>query len=101
MLPPGLSVALGYDDTLDDPISRWGQCLSRVLGCYRASPTAISTCVASMDRCADDTGGQGCCPPACIEQFRANVAAGMAENNAVDASFVEGTCVAGFQRVTP
>src|SRR5688500_4514125 len=35
-LSPGLTVALVYDETLDDPVARAGECLARVVACASA-----------------------------------------------------------------
>src|SRR5262245_37495805 len=36
-LPPGKSLVLAYDQSLDDPITRWGECVGRVSACYRTN----------------------------------------------------------------
>ena len=53
-------------------------------------------CIAKLERCGDDTGGKGCCPPACYAAFEAALGAGAAEDDAVRATFLEGSCVVGF-----
>ncbi len=95
--PSGGTPALVYDPALDDPIARWGACLSRVGACYETNaPQPISGCVELIERCDDDSGGDDCCPPACIAGFQARVAAGADEWSAVKESFVRGGCLTGF-----
>lgn len=95
---PGLSVRFVYDSKRDDAISRWGQCLSRLTACYSANPRApIGGCIELIERCADDQGGKGCCPDACVASFRALRAKGIGQEEAVEQSFLEGGCVRGLR----
>ncbi len=98
--PDGYEIELVYDRAIDDPISRWGQCLSRVVSCYRENAGGpIAACVAVVERCASDAGGEGCCPPACLDAFEGALRGGMVEDDAVDSVFVEGDCVEGLAAI--
>lgn len=100
-LPSGLSLALAYDATLADPIALWGQCLSRVTACYRTNEGPITGCVDLIEVCADDAGGEGCCPRACLDRFHELRDGGTGEDDAVNGSFLEGSCIPGFVEVEP
>ena len=90
-------IALVFDKDLDDPIARWGSCLERVTACYRANPgSPIAGCIDQIERCADDTGGKGCCAGACISEFKRQRGLGVTEDEAIDASFVKGHCLQGI-----
>lgn len=92
----GIGLVLAYDQTLDDPIARWGECLSRVTACYRANGSnPIAGCIDQIERCADDRGGKGCCPTACVDEFH-RLDGDLSEDDAVTQSFGKGDCVAGF-----
>lgn len=91
------SLRLVYDRDLDDPLARWGQCLGRVVACYRTNEGPIDGCIELIERCADDRGGEGCCPAQCIDEFRAKNSSGASEKEAIDASFVHGGCIRGFR----
>jgi hypothetical protein len=97
-LPAGTTIGLAYDATLDDPITRWGQCLSRVVACHAANPGAgpIAPCIALIERCADNHGGKGCCPSACLDRYAMAVASGEAESDAFTQIFLDGSCVDGM-----
>ena len=60
-------LGLVYDSKLNDPITRWGACLSRVLAVKTANPGAgmLSHCIDLMEVCPTDEGGDDCCPQAC------------------------------------
>ena len=92
--------ALVYDKAVDDPISRWGACLSRVSALKKANPGPgrFAHCVALIDVCASDEGGAACCPQACIDKFEQQQAGGLSEKEAMNKSFVEGSCLKGFKR---
>ncbi|MBL8955176.1 MAG: hypothetical protein JNK82_30645 [Myxococcaceae bacterium] len=93
----GIAVGFVFDEALDDPIARWGECVQRITDCYRVAGTRpVRGCIAKLERCADDTGGTACCPPACFAAFEAALGNGSAEDDAVRATFFEGSCVAGF-----
>jgi hypothetical protein len=95
---PALSLQFAYDDKLDDPLARWGDCLSRVTACYDANPGApVARCIDVIEPCADDTGGKACCPPACIAGFKALRRQGVEERAAIDQSFLKGACVKGLR----
>jgi hypothetical protein len=89
---------LTVDDTLDDPLARWGQCVDLVTSCYRAHAGGLtmSECIDHMPPCADDAGGAACCPPACIADFRSRIGAGTSPDDAVEQTLVAGTCVGGL-----
>jgi hypothetical protein len=93
---PGVTIELAYDATIDDPIARWGQCLSRVAACYQTNPGPIAGCIDLVERCADGTGGNACCPPGCISAFHSLMASGTDEDTAIGKTFLQGDCVIGF-----
>jgi hypothetical protein len=93
---PRMLLVLAYDEKLDDPTARWGECLSRVVACYKTNEGPIAACVKSIERCSDDAGGKQCCPRACLDQFNALVASGKDEDTALRSSIVAGGCVKGF-----
>ena len=97
VLGPGIGLA--FDASLDDPITRWAECLSRVRGCRATNAGAIAGCVDLVPVCATNAGGKGCCPASCVAAFKARVAAGSAEPLAVRESFLAGDCVDGFSSV--
>lgn len=100
----GLRVQVAHDATRDDAVARWGQCVSRVAACHRANPGApIAGCIDLIERCADDTGGAGCCPPRCIAAFHDAYDDSGDEARAIEESFLTGACVEGFpvDEVTP
>jgi hypothetical protein len=93
----GMSIGLVFDESLDDPIARWGECLSRVADCYTVNGNrGVTACIGKLERCADETGGKGCCPSGCFTAFEALRKDGVAEDEAVDRTFRDGACVAGF-----
>lgn len=97
MIAPGEQIALVYDDVRDDPITRWGACLERVVACYRANPGApVDGCIDQIAQCPDATGGIGCCPTACVQAFHRQLAGSVDERRAIVASFVRGDCVQGM-----
>jgi hypothetical protein len=91
----GVAVDIAYDETLDDPITRWGECLARVTGCYDTNAGRLGGCVDMIEICADEPGGKGCCPKGCISAYKA-ARDDMDEDTAVRASFVLGDCIPGF-----
>ena len=94
--PEAADVQLVYDEDADDPITRWGQCLGRVVSCYEANDGGpIAGCLAVVERCASGDGGEGCCPSACLDELASAIAGGMPEDEAVDTILVEGACVPG------
>ena len=98
VMGPEISVEMVYDAALDDPITRWADCLSRVSACDRANPgLPVAGCVAQIEICPDATGGRGCCPSPCVEEFRRRMADGEDEEEALEKSFVQGDCVEGFR----
>jgi hypothetical protein len=92
----GLELQLAYDETLDDPLARRGQCLDRVAACYRANRGKLGGCVDLIEVCPDPAGGHGCCPRACIDAYHAQRKS-KDEQAAVEASFVAGDCIPGFR----
>lgn len=97
VMSPGVGVELVYDPTLDDAVARWGECLSRVAACYRTNDGKLGGCADFIEPCADNTGGTGCCPPACLAAYRDLINRGVSEREAIDQSFVAGDCVQGFR----
>ena len=96
-LAPGYDLVVAYDEKRDDPIARWGQCMSRVVACVQANPgQLIDGCIPKIERCADDSGGPGCCPPACLDAYAARRSAGDDEEAALLATFFDGSCVTGL-----
>jgi hypothetical protein len=92
-----LSISLVYDEKKDDPITRWASCLERVVACKQANlGHSIKECIPLIARCADDTGGVGCCPGACLDAFQRVSATGLADTEAVRQSFLKGDCVTGL-----
>lgn len=95
--PEGTDIQLVYDEDAEDPITRWGQCLGRVVACYEANEGGpIAGCMTLVERCASDDGGEGCCPGPCLDAFAAAIAGGMEEDAAVDTILVGGDCVPGL-----
>jgi hypothetical protein len=98
-----------YDESLHDPLTDWGGCVDRVRACYRstAQGAPIAGCIAKIKPCSDKPGeekkgGDLCCPKQCITDF-ANANKGD-EDDAVNATFGEGGCVAGLtdlEQVSP
>lgn len=93
----GYTARVVYDDSVDDPLRRWSECLDRVAACYTVNGGRIDGCVDFIELCDDPAGGFGCCPAACIEDFHSARASGLDETAAVDRSFVLGACIVGFQ----
>ncbi len=92
-----LQIAIVYDETLDDPITKWGACLERVVACKRANPKqSIRDCVPLIPRCASDAGGAACCPGPCLDAFASARATGVSDLIAVEQTFIKGDCVAGL-----
>jgi hypothetical protein len=96
IIAQGGGVALVYDETLDDPIARWGQCLGRVTACFKTN-RQLGGCVDLIEVCPTNRGGRNCCPRACLDQYNGLRAGGMAEREAMAASFVKGDCVEGLK----
>jgi len=94
-LSEGVSIGIAYDASLDDPVKRWSQCLGQVGACYDEEDTAA--CISNVTRCVSDDGGTGCCPPTCLNDFAARIAAGEDEDTVVDDVFLEGDCVNGVR----
>lgn len=92
----GFELQLAYDETVDDPLARRGQCLDRVAACYRANRGKLGDCVDLIEVCPDPAGGHGCCPQACIDEYHAHRKT-QDEQAAVAASFVAGGCIPGFR----
>lgn len=98
--PDVYEAQLVYDEAADDPITRWGQCLSRVVACYDANPSGpIAGCLERIERCERDSGGEGCCPAPCLRAVADAIAGGAPEDDAIDATLVRGDCVEGFAAV--
>ena len=93
--PFGYSIDAVVTD-VDDPLSRWGQCLGRVVGCYRANAGRLTGCAEYIELCGDNTGGHGCCPSRCVEEFQTLLGQGLSEDEAVARSFLAGDCVEGL-----
>jgi hypothetical protein len=93
---PGFKLQLVFDATLDDPITRWGECLARVMSCYKTNDRVSSCIETQIEICADDQGGNGCCPRACIEEYARLHDEGASEDEAVENSVILGDCIPGF-----
>jgi hypothetical protein len=96
-----LAVGIVYDRTLSDPITDWGNCLELARRCYYSVPSGqpITGCISGIRQCgaSDRTkGGEGCCPAQCIADFEAAVKGGASDDDAVNATILQGACVAGF-----
>lgn len=90
--------ALVFDESLDDPIARWSECVDRVVACFQVNPTApVAPCVARLERCRDARGGRGCCPPRCLDDFATASSRGVSAIDALDQVILEGSCVEGFR----
>lgn len=96
VMPSGLELALVYDATLDDPITRWAACLAIVRDCLPPWSAAPDSCVEALPACADDTGGEACCAPSCVTAFADARDAGADVDAAWEASFLDGRCVDGL-----
>jgi len=97
MLPGGMRIALVFDESLDDPLTRWSECVARGVSCYEVNrDRPIAGCIALIERCADDTGGKGCCPARCLDDFERLLHSGRSESQAFDESIMAGDCVAGY-----
>lgn len=94
--PENAKAQLIYDETLDDPITRWSECLGRVLSCAKANQGIIGQCINYIEVCKDDKGGKGCCPRPCIEKHKQLLAEGLTEAEALDQGILRGDCVPGF-----
>jgi hypothetical protein len=94
-LPDGVSISLVYDKAIDDPISRWGDCMELVSAC-RLACDSVKSCVEAIPSCGSNAGGKGCCPAACGQAFHARLAAGDTPNAAITNSYALGDCVDGF-----
>jgi hypothetical protein len=94
---PGVTLQLVYDAARDDAIARWGECLGRVHACYKTNSGPVTQCIVTgIEKCADDTGGKGCCPPSCINSYKSLHDSGASEEDAIERSFIAGDCVTGF-----
>lgn len=90
-------IQLVYDDTREDAIRFWGECLGRVSGCYATNPGgSIDGCVELIEICEGSLGGHGCCPQSCVDRYLDERAVGLDPSAAVDASFARGECIPGF-----
>jgi hypothetical protein len=93
-LPDGnVLTALGYDQAIDDPITRWASCIDIVGDCYSSDATKVAACVRAVPKCADDHGAEGCCAPSCFAAFEAKVAADGVDR-AIEETFLAGACYA-------
>jgi len=98
----GLTMQLAYDPTLDDPITRWGWCLSRVTACVTANPSqSIIGCIPKIEVCASSEGGHGCCPSACLDEFRQAHERTRDDRRALEESILTGRCIPGFPEAQP
>ncbi len=89
-------VGLAYDSQLDDPITRWAACLSRVTAVLKANgPGKVAHCIDSVKLCPTDEGGPDCCPKACIDEFKQAAAREPSEMKTL-AVFSKGSCVKGL-----
>jgi hypothetical protein len=93
---PGFKLQLVVDSTRDDPMTRWGECLARVMSCYKTNDRVTGCIEQGIEICASDSGGNGCCPRACVDAYSRLHGSGMSEEDAVEGSFIEGGCIPGF-----
>ena len=91
-------VGLVYDSKLDDPITRWGACLSLVADAHKPSKRGTPW-IDLIKPCPTNAGGKDCCPPECIEKFKKERAGGSSDRDAMARSFVEGSCVEGLAQL--
>jgi hypothetical protein len=91
-------VGLAYDSKIDDPISRWSACLSLVNPARQTARQGGTPWIDLVKPCHTNAGGNDCCPPACIEKFKKEKASGASDSDGIDRSFMEGTCVEGFEQ---
>jgi hypothetical protein len=90
----GVALALTFDKTLDDPVTRWGECMGRVVACYDANgANAIEGCLRLIETCPTDRGGNGCCPRTCLTAYENLRAQGQQEDRAVIGSYLRGDCI--------
>lgn len=93
-----ISVTIAYDSRLDDPVARWGDCLSLVVRCRQQTEGAILPCVDAILRCTGN-GGEACCPDACLAPFVARLRAGEDELAAFEATVLAGDCMPGLSEL--
>jgi hypothetical protein len=98
---PGWQLGFVYDANRDGPLVRYGQCLGVVTSCLRKTGGPLETCADAAPACADDSGGAGCCAPACISQWQTLRAGGASADDAFDQSFLLGDCLQGFAALRP
>lgn len=91
----GYGLELVYDQELDDPITRWGECLDRVASCLATNRGRLGSCVDRIEIC-DAGDSRGCCPRSCIDAYQRE-RTGKDEREAVLASFVAGRCIEGLE----
>jgi hypothetical protein len=96
-------LAVGFDDSLSDAITYWGECMDLARHCYDTTPSSasIAPCVEALPTCGGTnpaTGGTGCCPAQCLRDFHAQLDAG--EDLALWSTIAAGGCVAGFTAMT-
>ncbi len=93
---PGVTLDLVYQPALSDPITHRGECIERISACIDTNPGPLAGCIDLITPCPSNAGGSACCPPACLTQFKALMASGQSEEDAIENSFVEGSCVDGY-----
>ncbi len=93
----GYGLEVVHDATLDDAVARWGECLGRVGSCYGVNRGRdIAGCVLAIQRCTDNSGGSGCCPSRCLNEFEAAYDDHGDTERAIEQTIAQGACVDGF-----
>jgi len=96
LLGPDVEVSLVYDESLDDPITRWGDCLELVTRCFEDQPDDVDGCIDAVSVCDTNAGGASCCPQSCTQAYHDARNTGIGADRAVDQTFLVGDCVEGL-----
>jgi hypothetical protein len=98
----GDEVTLKYDPGAVGATANYGSCLSRVTDCAKTNDIGtVAACISRLERCHDNIGGKNCCAPACIDRFDALIEGGAPVMQAIQESFLEGSCQEGLQQGPP
>src|SRR5579883_1164728 len=87
-----------------DPVGRWAGCLKRFAAVGRANPgRPLVECVDTIELCGDARGAPGCCPAACLEQFKQACVGGECAEPAIERKMLEksvltGNCLPGHEQ---
>lgn len=98
----GREITLKYDPGARGGAGNYGSCLSRVTDCAKTNDIGtVAACISTLARCRDNTGGKNCCAPACIDRFDALIEGGAPVMQAIEESFLEGSCQEGLRQGPP